>query len=415
MMKHIYTSLDIGSDTIKIVVCELYQNKLNLLAASSYKSKGIKKGLITDVELATSSIKGAINEVEEMLGIKIKKVITSVPSFNAEYSIIKGNTKIINEEGIVTSDDVMKSLEVAAKTVSYATREMVTILPIDFTVDDRALIKDPKGMKCSVLGCRAVLVTTPKKNIYSVVGLLESIGIEVVDITLNDIGDLYSFNNSLFEEKVGAIINIGSDITNVSLYNRSILVKSSIVNMGGKNIDSDISYMYKVDIPTACELKLKFALAHKRNANVNDIIEVKSAINDGLKVNQFELSEIVMSRLEEILNEAKKEINLLTSRKIDYIIITGGTSNMQGFEYVVKDVFGDNANIGNVKMLGIRDNSYSSCIGNLVYFISKLKLKNKDYSMISDNEAYQMTSVNSRKLSTSDSMLGKIFGYFFSE
>ncbi len=88
---------------------------------------------------------------------------------------------------------------------------------------------------------------------------------------------------------------------------------------------------------------------------------------------------------------------------------------MQGFEYVVKDVFGDNANIGNVKMLGIRDNSYSSCIGNLVYFISKLKLKNKDYSMISDNEAYQMTSVNSRKLSTSDSMLGKIFGYFFSE
>ena len=123
----------------------------------------------------------------------------------------------------------------------------------------------------------------------------------------------------------------------------------------------------------------------------------------------------VMSRLEEILNEAKKEINLLTSRKIDYIIITGGTSNMPGFEYVVRDVFGDNANIGNVSMLGIRDNIYSSCIGNIVYFISKLKLREKDYSMISDNEVYQMTSVNSRNLSTSDSMLGKLFGYFFSE
>ena len=64
MMKHIYTSLDIGSDTIKIVVCELYQNKLNLLAASSYKSKGIKKGLITDVDLAKESIKSAFDEVE---------------------------------------------------------------------------------------------------------------------------------------------------------------------------------------------------------------------------------------------------------------------------------------------------------------------------------------------------------------
>ena len=88
---------------------------------------------------------------------------------------------------------------------------------------------------------------------------------------------------------------------------------------------------------------------------------------------------------------------------------------MPGFEYVVNDIFGENASIGNVKMLGIRDNIYSSCIGNLVYFISKLKLKNLDYSMISDNEVFQITSITSRKLNTSDSMLGKIFGFFFSE
>lgn len=415
MMKHIYTSLDIGSDTIKIAVCELYQNKLNLLAASSFKSKGIKKGLITDVELATECIKKAFNEVEEMLGIRIRKVIASVPSFNAEYSIIKGNVRINSEDGIVKSNDIIKALEVAAKTQSYTLREMVTILPIDYTVDNEAFIKDPKGMKCSNLGCRAVMVTAPKKNVYSVVSLLENIGIEVVDITLNNIGEIYSFNNKNFEDKIGAIVNIGSEITDVSLYNKSILVKSSIVNMGGKNIDNDISYMYKVDIPTAKRLKLKFALAHKKNASVNDIIEVKSAYDANLKINQFELSEVVMSRLEEILNESKKEINLLTSRKIDYIIITGGTSNMPGFEYIVRDVFGEGANIGNVKMLGIRDNIYSSCIGNIVYFISKLKLKEQDYSMVSDNEVYQMISTNARNLSTSDSMLGKLFGFFFSE
>lgn len=414
-MKHIYTSLDIGSDTIKIVVCELYQNKLNLLAASSFKSKGIKKGLITDVELATTAIKGAFNEIEEMLGIKITKVIASIPSFNAEYNVIKGNVKITNEEGIVTSDDVIKCLEVAMKANPYTLREMVTILPVDFSLDDKAFIKNPKGMKGNILGCRAVLVTTPKKNVYSVISLLENIGIEVADISLNNIGDLYSFNNKNFEEKTGAIINIGHDITTVSLYNKSILVKSSIINMGGKNIDNDISYMYKLDIPTARNLKLKFALANKKNANVNDIIEVKSAYDDHLKINQYEVSEVVMSRLEEILNEAKKEINLLTSKKIDYIIITGGTSNMHDIEYTVNDVFGDNVNIGNVKMLGLRNNIYSSCVGNIVYFISKLKLKNKNYSMVSDNEVYQMTSINSKKLNTSDSMLGKIFGFFFSE
>ena len=414
-MKHIYTSIDLGSDTIKVVVAELYQNKINLLASISYKSKGIKKGLITDVEQALESVRGAISETEDMLGLKIKKVIASIPSFNAEYSIIKGDIKINNEESIVTNEDVLNALEVAVRSKTFTTREMVTILPVDYTLDDKAFIKNPIGMKGTTLGCKAVLVSTPKKNVYSVITLLEQLGIEVVDVSLNNIGDLYSFNSKKFEDKIGAIINIGSDITNLSLYNKSILVKSSIINMGGKNIDNDISYMYKVSDSVAEKLKLKFALAHKKNASVNDLIEVKNASGESIKINQFELSEVVMSRTEEILNEAKKEINLLTSKKIDYIIITGGTSNIPGFEYVVKDVFGEYANIGNVKMLGIRDNIYSSCVGNLVYFISKLKLKNQNYSMINDNEVYQITSTTARKLNASDSMLGKLFGYFFNE
>lgn len=415
MMKHIYTSIDIGSDAIKIVVCELYKNKINLLASSAFKSKGIKKGLITDVDLASECIKGAFSEIEDMLGIKIKKVVTTVSSFNAEYSIIKGNIKINSENNIITSRDIIKVLEVAIKSNPYTLREMVTILPVDYSVDSKAFIKNPKGLSGSVLGCRAVLITTPKKNVYSVITLLENLGIEVVDISLNNIGDLYSFNNKNFQDKVGAIVNVGSDITQVSLYNKSVLVKSSTLNQGGKNIDSDISYMFKVDIPTAKKLKLNFALAHKKYASSNDIVTVKSAYEDNFKINQFEISEVVMSRIEEILNEAKKEINLLTTRKIDYIIITGGTSNMTGFEYVVKDVFGPDAHIGNVKMLGIRDNIYSSAIGNIVYFISRLKLKDKDYSMVSDDDAYQITSLTGKKLNTSDSMLGKIFGYFFSE
>ena len=85
-----------------------------------------------------------------------------------------------------------------------------------------------------------VLATTPRKNVYSVVSLLESMGIEIVDISLNNIGDYYSFSNKKFEDKIGAIVNIGHEITTVSLYNKGILVKSSIINLGGKNIDLDI-------------------------------------------------------------------------------------------------------------------------------------------------------------------------------
>ena len=181
-MKHIYTSVDIGSDSIKVVTSELFKGKLNLLAASSVKSKGIKKGLITDVNSATMSLQKAISEVENMLGIKIKKVITTIPSYFAEFTKIDGEIKINNENKIVTGDDVVKVLGQAVKGKISSTKEMVTIVPIDFSVDSKTGIKDPKGLTGNTLRTRAILITTPKKNIYSVVGLIEAIGIEVVDI-----------------------------------------------------------------------------------------------------------------------------------------------------------------------------------------------------------------------------------------
>lgn len=414
-MKHIYSSIDIGSDSIKIVVCELFKNKLNLLAASSYKSKGIKKGVVVDVELARITIKQAFNEIEQMLGIKINRVIASVPSYSAEYSLIKGTTEIDNEEKIITNNDILKSLQVAISSANKNNKELVTVLPIDYCVDDNAYVSDPLGMIGNKLSIRAMMVTVPKKNLYSVVGLLENMGIEVVDISLNNIGDLYAFKNKSFDNKVGAIINIGGDITTVSLYNKGVVVKSSIIDMAGNDIDKDISYMYKVNETVANKLKTKFALAHKKNSNVNEYYEVETDNGEKLKINQFEVSEVVMSRIEEILNLAKKELNLLTSKRIDYIIITGGTSNMVNIEYVANDIFANDVKIGNIKMLGIRNNKYSSSIGNIVYFISKLKLKNKNYSMLSSSESEELAVVRRSSHNSSDSMLGKIFGYFFKD
>lgn len=410
-MKHIYTSVDIGSDSIKIVVCELFQNKLNLLAATSFKSKGIKKGLITDVELAVITIKQAINEVENMINIKLKKVIVSVPSYLADYSIVKGEIKIDNNP--ITHDDVMNLLEASIKNNLPNGKEMVTVLPIDFKIDSSNSIINPVGMMGSILTCRSVLVSVPKKNIYSVLGVLENIGLEVIDISLNNIGDLYAFKNENFDTKIAAIINIGSEVTSVSIYNRNVIVKSSILNMGGKNIDSDIAYMYKIDLDTANKLKTKFAVAYTKYASSQDLYEIKNA--DGIfKVNQLEVSEIVMSRLEEILNLSKKELNNLTSKQIDYIIITGGVTNTVGFENLARDIFPNVLNVGNIKIIGIRDCKYSACIGNIVYFINKLKLKGKNYTMINDDEAEAMVSSSSNR-NAPESMLGKVFGYFFNE
>lgn len=409
-MKHIYASLDIGSDSIKIAVCELYQNKLNLLAATSVKSEGIKRGLIADFDLASAAINEAFKNISEMAGFKVDKVIASVPSYMAEYNIVKGSIDIdINNP--ITHSDVMKSLEKAITSKKLEGREMVTVLPIDFKINDEIVIKNPVGHKGRKLSTRAVLVTVPKKNVYSVLTLLEKINIEVVDISINNIGDMYAFKNKNFDNMISAIINIGSDVTSLSLYSKNVIVKSSMINVGAKLVDEEISNSYKTDISVAKKLKYKFAIASKKNASSSDFIECKNINGEKIKIKQSEISEIVEYKVKDILISTKNELNNLTSKKIDYIIITGGMSNMTAFEQAAYDIFDKNINIGSIKMIGIRDNKYSSVVGNIVYFINKLKLKGQDYTMIDDGES----SVDSYTRSTPDSALNKIFGYFFND
>lgn len=411
MVRHIYTSLDIGTDSTKVVVCELYRGKLNLLAASSIKSRGIKKGLITDVNEASLTIRSVIDDVSQMLGFKIKKVLVNIPSYFSEFVKIEGSIKIDSDDLVICGEHVSNVLDVALKNSSFS-KEIVSVIPIDFTVDEKSGIKDPKGIMGNVLGVRAVACLTPKKNIYSVVSLLDNIGLEVVDISLNGIGDINAFKNKDIESKLGAIINIGYETTNISVYNKGIIIKNSVICMGGKNIDNDIAYMYKIDTNEASKIKEKFALAYKGNASLNEFYE----ISDDLRINQFEVSDIVMARIEEILSLAKKEINLLANSKMDYVIVTGGISNMEQFKNIASQVLGSDVIIGNVNIIGIRNNKYSSCIGNIVYFINKLKLSNNVYSMVDEGDS-EVLSYSRRSLLdvSNESMLGRVFGYFFGE
>lgn len=414
-MKYIYTSVDIGSDTIKVVVCELFNNKLNLLAASSIKSNGIKKGLITNGKEASISLKKAIKEVEDMLGVKIKKVLATIPNYFAEFIMVKGE-KHFEEETLITGEEIVDVLKEAMKTKTKENKVMVTTIPIDFTVNNQTSTKDPKGMTATDIAVRAIMVVTPKKNILSVSTLLEDAGLEVADITLSSIGDMASVKEKTVKDGVGAVINIGHETTSISLFNKGIIVNNSVLGLGGKNIDSDISYMYKVTNNEARRIKEKFALAHKKYASKGDYIEAMNKNGDTIKISQYEVSEVVMARIEEILILARKEINTLTKRDIDYILITGGTSSMTNFSLIAEETLGEKAIVSDIHLVGLRNNKYSACVGNIAYFISKMKLKGKMYSMIDKEEIEEISSSKDGVFSLSEeSMLGKVFGYFFSE
>ena len=410
-MEHVYASIDLGSDSIKLVVCELYQNHLNLLAATSVPSRGIKKGLITDPELAKKSVLLAFKQIEDMLGIRIKKVIANIPNHMAEYKIIKGESDISGD--LITSKDMTNSYKAGIRVNLMPNEEFVTVVPIDFKINGKTVMKDPKGFPGKKLMGRAMMVTTPKKNVYSVASIIESLGIEIVDISVGSIGDINCFRTENLDKSISAVINIGSDITTVSLYNKSIPAITKVIGAGGKDIDKDLAYMYKIDVSEARKIKESFALAHKKNADISDVYETVNVDNVKIKINQVSASEVVMSRINEILTLAKNELNDLTNKPIQYIIVTGGTSNMLDFENCLHDVFPASASKGLVKLVGVRNNKYSTAIGNIIYFLNTLKLKGMNYSMLSEEDMDELSSP--RENTNDDTMLGKVFGYFFGE
>jgi cell division protein FtsA len=215
------------------------------------------------------------------------------------------------------------------------------------------------------------------------------------------------------DEKVGVIINIGSETTNISIFNKGVMIKNAIIEVGSKFIDNDISYIYKIDRKTARRLKETFAVSSKRYADITDTVEVENKSHETIKINQHEISNIVEERLIQILKLAKKQISILTNREISYIIITGGISELPGFQYVVDTIFNENAYTANSTILGIRSNKYTTAIGIIKYFYKKLEFREKEnYTMFDDKKCYDLVSSKKKMNLSINAIFEKVFGYF---
>lgn len=412
-MKRIYTSIDIGSDSVKILVAEVFKAKLTVIAEASVQSKGIKKGMITDVNDILTTLREAINIIEGKTGTKINKAIVNIPSYFSEYMLVEGTTTIKSEDKKIDGDDIINALQESVNKKVSKDKEIITIMPIEFAVDSTRNIKDPKNLVGNKLSVKAMAVLTPSKNIYTVINVLQTLGIEIEDINLGNIADYYEFKNKELDKSVCAIINIGSETTNISVFNKGIIINSEILPIGGKNIDNDISYVFKISKEESRRLKETFAVAHKRFSQVSEVFEVLNNNKEIVKITQYDISQIVMSRVTEMLEMIKKQTYLLTNKEIQYIIITGGTSELSGISYLVKEEFDEIAKLGKIDTMGIRNNKYSTVSGLIKYFDNKMTLRGRNYSMLSNDEEVSLTSQKKKSSIANDSILTKFFGYFF--
>ena len=393
-MKKIFTSVDIGSDTVKILVSELINDKYNVLAAHSIKSKGIRKGLVVDSSLAVNTIKDGMKVINDDLGFEVRQVIVNVPDYNAKFMYVTGEIEV---DGIVTTENVNKVIKTAVYNKIDEDYELVTSIPVDFIVDDNEGNANPVGMECKKLGIKAIMITVPKKNIYSVIGIIEGAGLEVVDIAVSGLADYYEVRNKRLDTKVGAVINLGHETTNVSVVSDGILVNTETIQLGGMNVEKDIAYVFGTNVIDARKIKEKFSSCHKRFTNLNDTYELKNDMGEVVKLNQLEVTEVVMSRMIEILEFAKKQILLLTKKDIQYIVLTGGLTEIKSFKNLVYEILGKDVIIYLMDEMGIRDNKYTTAMGMIKYFVEKMAVRGKDYSMISQEDEELLLTPDDKK------------------
>ena len=409
-MRKIYTSIDIGTNSIKFVVGEYFNHKVHVLASHSVNSKGIKKGLIVEPGLVIEAIQEGIKEINDMLGIEIKRVLVNVPDYNVSFKEVSGSIDIRDSE-VITASDVNRVIKDSIYNQLDDNYELVTMIPREYRIDHEQVIRKPIGKKGQKLEIKGIMVSTPKKNIYSVLSVLEGAGLEIVDITITGLTNYYEVRDVALDKKNGAIINLGHATTTVSIFDEGTIVANETLQIGGVNVERDLAYVFGISVFDGRTLKEKFASSHKRFCQINEIYEVKNTVGESIKLNQLEVSEVVMSRMMEILNLAKKQIRLLADKEIQYIVLTGGLTEIKAFKNLAYEIFGKDVIIYTVTTLGCRDNKYVDALGMIKYFIDKMESRGKNVSMLNIEEETALVTPNN-KLKKDNDIVNKLFGNF---
>lgn len=412
-MRKIMSSLDIGYASIKLIVAEINKKKLYVLTSSIVNNDAVKKDMTIDYDILEGIIKKLLSDAKEKLGIEIKKTLLTIPTDSASFTINRARIDIKNEDNLITVDDMIKVVNLSGKNVVQDNMELVNITPLYYTLDDSSKTDIPVNTFSRSLEVKSIITSSSKDDVYKYLKVLDNLGVSVVDISYDVVGNYFAFKSDDMDTTCGIIIDIGYLSTSISVYNKGVLVNTLKIKVGSLNVLKDISYVYKISVDSAKEVYKKLGLGSSKNANNLEKIELKDNNGDKLIINQVNLSEIIESRVQEILSMAKKQINTLTKRQISYIICTGGIANIGDFDLNVLEIFGKNARIGYINTIGIRDTRYASTFGLIKWYDYNAKLKNYDYSILNLEEQEEFSKEESEAKTSSNSIIGKVFDYFF--
>ena len=358
-----FTGLDIGTNSIKVLVAEHRNGELNVIGVSNAKSKGVKDGIIVDIEAAATAIKSAISQAEEKAGISIKSVNVGLPGNLLQVEPTQGMIPVTSDTKEITDQDVENVVKSALTKSMTPDREVITFIPEEFIVDGFQGIRDPRGMMGVRLEMRGLLYTGPRTILHNLRKTVERSGVQVENIIISPLALVRSVLNEGEREFGATVIDMGAGQTTVATIRNQELQFTNILQEGGDYVTKDISKVLKTSQKLAEGLKLNYGEAYPSLAsNETFQVEVIGEV-EPVEVTESYLAEIISARIKHIFEQIKQELE--RRHLLDLpggIVLIGGNAILPGIVELAQEVFDVGVKLYVPNQVGIRNPAFAHVI-----------------------------------------------------
>ncbi|MFI3220054.1 MAG: cell division protein FtsA [Methylococcales bacterium] len=372
--RNLIVGLDIGTSKVAAIVGELASDgSLEIIGIGSAPSRGLKKGVVVNLESTVQSIQRAIEEAELMAGCQIKSVFAGIAGSHIKSLNSHGIVAIKDKE--VTQYDIDRVIDSARAVAIPADQKILHILPQEFVIDLQGGIKEPIGMSGIRLEAKVHMVTGSVSASQNIIKCIRRCGLEVEDLVLEQLASCNAVLTEDEKELGVCLIDIGGGTTDIAVYADGAIKHTAVIPVAGDQVTNDIAVALRTPTVNAEEIKRKYACALTQLADVDGTIEVPS-IGDKLprKISAQNLAEIVEPRYEELLLLVQAELRRSGFEDMiaGGVVLTGGSSKVMGLIDLAEEIFHVPVRMGgpqNVTGLTevVKNPIHSTGVGLLIY------------------------------------------------
>jgi cell division protein FtsA len=373
--KQIVASIDVGTTKVCSIVANIGETgRLQILGVGISPSRGLHKGLVVNIPEAKQSIKGAVRKAEEASGLRIESSYVGVTGRHVASQNNRGVVAIARNDRLVRTDDLKRVLQTARTVAVPSDRRLLHVIPRGYAIDGQVGVKNPVGMHGFRLDVETHVITAAVSSVQNLVKCIRGIGVDIEDLILEPLASSEAVLRP-DEREAGVILaDIGGGTTDVAIFKNGSIWHTSILPVAGYQMTRDIAIGLGLPFEVAEEMKKRYGSVLPHNGKDDDEDAARLKAENGYSASYKDLCAIVRARVEEIMKLIALEIpgTDYTKEIPCGLVLTGGSSNLQGIETLAQDVLGLPARVGvPMGMYGITDvlpdPAYATSVGLLLW------------------------------------------------